>query len=279
MMKNITAFSALGRGPAWLCFATLMLAAPRPEAKALPVDSRWKVYQVVALEEVDEDDFNFAPEIGGVIHSRSRVYASERAGKPVYIMEKEDELRKGERVLWNFVLDPDMGLMRLEDSLVSRSGNVVGNTWFEYRDPMYAYPKDLCYMYTIPIWLMAQDLKKGARYEFNLMLSSDGTPMHMYVNIEEIETVTVPAGTFQCYKAVLEPDLEQILGKWSWAAPLIRPFVPDFFFWMDMKAPHTMVRFEGKFGPVGGTPSQAYELVEILPAEKKDTRDKSAEIP
>jgi hypothetical protein len=79
----------------------------------------------------------------------------------------------------------------------------------------------------------------------------------------EIETVTVPAGTFQCYKARLEPDLEQILGKWSWAAPLISRFVPDFFFWMDTQPPHTMVRFEGKFGPVGGTPTQAYELITI----------------
>jgi hypothetical protein len=226
-------------------------------------DRGWAVYRVVILEE-GSDWLSLSKEISDVVESRIHVYLSKRNGKPVYVFDKDDRLKDGDRVLWTFILDTEqLGLMRLEKKVTSRSGKVVCETWYDFRDPMYDFPKNICYMYTIPIWLMGKDLEEDARYKFDLLLSPDGKPIQMYAEVKGVETVTVPAGKFETFHIVLEPDLEKIMGRWSWAKPLISPFIPDYDFWVEKAAPHAQVRYEGRFGPVGASPIQAYELIEI----------------
>ena len=58
------------------------------------------------------------------------------------------------------------------------------------------------------------------------------------------------------------------MGKWAWTSPIIKRFVPDFYFWVDKEFPHALVKFQGTFGPVGGSPPQAHELTGIKPAGK-----------
>jgi len=58
------------------------------------------------------------------------------------------------------------------------------------------------------------------------------------------------------------------LGKWWWAAIIIKPLVPDFFIWYSTEAPHPMVKFEGALG-IKGLPSvQTHELTSYKKSEK-----------
>ena len=109
---------------------------------------------------------------------------------------------------------------------------------------------------------MSRDLREGEKYSFDLLLTPDGIPVRMHAKVVGTQTITVPAGTFECLEIVLEPDFEKIMGKWSWASTIVSPFVPEQRFWVNKAAPHVQVKFKGVFGPKGATPLQAYELVE-----------------
>ena len=246
-------------------FLIVLSSAQATTAEVNIPDRGELTYQVVTLEQ-GADWMNLSNEVSNVVESKAHVYLSERDEKPVYIFEKDDQLRDGDRILWTFVLDTkDLSMMRLEKKVTSRSGRVVAENWRDFQDPMYDFPKDssLCYIYTIPIWFMSRDLKEGSRHDFNLLLSPEGMSIHMFAEVKGVETITMPAGTFECFRVILEPDLEKILGRWSWAKPIINPFVPDYDFWVQKTPPHFQVRFEGKFGPVGASPTQAYELIEV----------------
>ncbi|HUT52312.1 MAG TPA: DUF3108 domain-containing protein [bacterium] len=225
-------------------------------------------YRIVDLEPRSESGVKLNPELEQVTETSTRLYRSVRDGKPVYIFEREERTAKNDRIFWTFVLDTQqLGLMRIEKKTLSRSGQVVRESWVNYRDPLFSFPEKLCHIYTISVMVRVMDLKAGARDDFYLLLSEDASPWHMFVVVDGEEKVTVPAGTFDCWRLKLEPDYDDILGRWSWASTMIKPLVPDFFFWVAKDGTHPLIRFEGKFGPVGAAPSQAHELTGIHPPQ------------
>jgi len=247
-----------------LTFIASLFSGPAYGESPRPPDRAVIRYKVVNLERSTGADFNLSSEIGGVKESENRLYFSGEGRETAYIMEKSDFMREGDRIEWTFHMDPEtLALYRLEKKITSRSGRVVNESWYYYRDEMYDFPDNLCFMYTIPIWFLGRELDAGAVHEFNLLLSYNTAPMHMFAQVEGEEEISVPAGTFRCIKIILRPDLKNILGRWSWASPIIAPFVPDYYFWVRKEPPHVMIRFEGRFGPVGGAPAQAYELVSL----------------
>lgn len=245
-------------------FISLCFAWPLHAEVVLPDSSL--VFNVRESQPRKGDEFQFSSEIEDVVESRVKIYRSKHNGKPVYVMEKEDRTPKNDRVIWTFLLDTEqLGLVYLQKKMINKGGKTASDIWYDYENTMFGFPKNLCYMYTIPTWLMGKDLKPGASYDFYILLSYNGVPMHMSAIVKSVTTRTVPAGKFDCYLIKLEPDLDNILGNWKWAKSIIGPWVPNYYFWLDKRQPHLMVRFEGKFGPVGAAPTQTYELVTAQP--------------
>ncbi len=226
-------------------------------------------YRVVYLEEKKEDTIKINAEVEDIIGYSGSLVMGELGGESVYKMARTERTSKGDEHIWEIYMDVEnMGLMRIQKKTISRSGNVVREQWINYKDPMFNYPDNLCHVYTITAAIRKMDLKVGSRNDIHLLLDVDSAPWHMYVVVDAIETVKVPAGEFECYKIRLDPDYKSIMGSWSWASPLIKRFVPDYYFWVDVNAPHQLVRFQGTFGPVGGSPPQAHELVSSKPLSK-----------
>lgn len=248
-----------------LCASVSVWLIPSLHAE-VSVPDRSLIFKVSESEPRQGDEFQLSSEVEDIKESRVKIYRSEHAGKPVYVMEKEDITLKNDRLIWTFLLDSQhLGLLHLRKKMVNRTGQTASDVWYDYENAMFGFPKNLCYMYTIPVWLMGKDLKVGAVYDFYILLSYNGAPMHMSAVVKGFTTRKVPAGTFDCYLIKLEPDLDQILGNWKWAKSIIGPWVPNYYFWLDKNAPHAMVRFEGKFGPVGAAPTQTYELLSAQP--------------
>ncbi|MDY6966033.1 MAG: hypothetical protein SVM80_08725 [Halobacteriota archaeon] len=70
------------------------------------------------------------------------------------------------------------------------------------------------------------------------------------------ETITVPAGTFECYKVEWTPDIGSLMDQlpagfnfpqafYSLAERLASRFIPSVFYWYSTKAPHCPIRYEG----------------------------------
>ena len=83
------------------------------------------------------------------------------------------------------------------------------------------------------------------------LLSNEPKLYEMKVEMRGREQVKTPAGTFDCYKLELVPQLG--------ALNLFRGFLPKAVFWFSVAPPHFWVRYEGpESGP--GTPDIVMEL-------------------
>jgi len=266
-MPGIEAWARrLGR----LAMGLILVPAWCLEAQLKISDTGWLRYRVVTLSESKEPDIKLSPETQALSSSATRIYLSSYHNQPAYLMEREDRTLKGDLVLWKCFMEKDtMSLFRTEKKMISRSGKTVKESFTDYQDPMYNYPKNTCHIYTIAAMIMARAPKPGSRFDLALLLNEDAYPIHMWVVTDGIERITVPAGTFDCIRIKLEPDYDNILGRWSWTAPIIRRFVPDYTFWMDQNYTHGLILFSGAFGPIGGASSQRHELTKIEEPEKK----------
>lgn len=187
-------------------------------------------------------------------------------GRQTYKQTRTEKTFTGDTLVWTFIMDnKNMSLLRAEKKVISRSGKTVRHAWVDYEDPMYDYPERVAHIDTISNVIQAMDIKAGQKRGFYLILGLEVKPWHMYSIVEDLETVSVPAGNFECYKVRLELDLEDVLGKWSWGARLFRPLIPEYYMWVEKDPPHGLVKFTGKFGLEGTAPLQAWELIKIEP--------------
>jgi hypothetical protein len=65
--------------------------------------------------------------------------------------------------------------------------------------------------------------------------------------------VRVPAGKFETTEVVMYPDINDWVHLGSVVTKLIKPFLPKYHMWFAEKGggPHSLVRFEGSYGPPG----------------------------
>lgn len=167
-----------------------------------------------------------------------------------------------------FELEDYLIMRRYTESVYSHSGKMIRQQFADYEDPVYSdVPPLTITTHVITYWLRGVDFEPGKSAEFYLRLLGDSSqPWRMHARVgEEIEQVTVPAGTFECYRVIIDPDYKHFLGKWAWASIIIKPLVPDFFIWYSVEPPHPMVRFEGALGVKGITAVQIHELVSMGP--------------
>jgi hypothetical protein len=73
-----------------------------------------------------------------------------------------------------------------------------------------------------------------------------------YAKVKEVEKVTVPAGTFECYKLEVAPS-----------SRFVRQFTNKYHFWFTKEPPHWFVKYQDKDG------DSVTELMEIKSVGKK----------
>jgi len=78
----------------------------------------------------------------------------------------------------------------------------------------------------------------AAKISFPVMMP-EGDLFSVVITVEKEETITVPAGTFACYKLKFAP-------KMSGFASLANSLIPDMYIWMQKAEPHHWIQFEGK---------------------------------
>ncbi len=90
----------------------------------------------------------------------------------------------------------------------------------------------------------------------------EGQASRMYVERAENETVTVPAGTFPCYRFKISVDLKSVMPMSGFVSMVASAFVQSLYFWFSQKPPHPFIKYQGSVGPPG-SPSIVMEAVSI----------------
>ncbi len=118
--------------------------------------------------------------------------------------------------------------------------------------------------YTISVETLAMELrmlpdKPGQQMRFNLV-TIDGKQVEMLAKIVDREQVTVPAGSFQCYKVEVAPT-----GVVGFIAGLV---MPNMYMWHTVAPPHIWVKYQGP-GEGSGPREILRQLVRFTPLPRE----------
>ena len=155
-----------------------------------------------------------------------------------------------------------MALVYYEKTVFTPSGKKIRTEAYDYTESIPAFPAEMAHPLMLPLAFRGMDFKPGKSREFYLWLNPM-LIMTMKVAVKGEEDVPVPAGTIRCYRLEMEPDMRDLGGEII--ARVLKPFAPKYIFWLDKKAPHSMVKYQGPFGQINiaAAPTEIYELVKV----------------
>lgn len=156
-----------------------------------------------------------------------------------------------------------LSLDLFERTTFSPSGEKIVFESFRISKLIPPVPDNAVQPFSLPLAIRAIDYTPGEKYEIYLWVAQK-TVFAMDLIVKGEEKVTVPAGTFDCHRLEIVPDVVDLLG------PIIgffaKRFVPKVTIWVDKQAPHRLVKYRGPFGMMNIDSSQVeiFELKEII---------------
>ncbi len=164
-----------------------------------------------------------------------------------------------------FVFDtsPDFRLRSFRNVVLAPDGTKLRDVYYDYTEPSLRYPDKTFQVFVGDMVLRSSDLAVGVRLPWNVWLSPFNVfPFRFRVTGEE--TITVPAGTFECYKVMgrLVPEgLTDITGI------ILSKIIGKYYFWVEKGGSHGVVRVRWPLssGIVPGmrTKYQTQDLIEV----------------
>ena len=110
-------------------------------------------------------------------------------------------------------------------------------------------------------FLRGLPFEEKSETEFHL-LTSEPKLYKVKLKFDGIEEITVPAGTFKCFKTELVPELG-LLGS------IAKRFIPKTYFWHSVSYPRLWVQYEGLESGLK-TPHVIMQLTEFEMPEKPE---------
>lgn len=164
-----------------------------------------------------------------------------------------------------FIFDtcPDFKQRSYQSVVLAPDGTKLREEYYDFTDPDLRYPDDTFQVFVGNMVLRSSYLEVGVRLPWNIWLSPFNTfPFHFKVIGEE--EITVPAGTFECYKVEgrLVPE-----GLTDMTGIILSKIIGKYYFWVEKDGSHGVVRIRWPLssGIVPGvrTRYQTQDLIEV----------------
>ena len=188
------------------------------------------------------------------------------------IYERDAKLINGAtaRLTFNFDTSPDFRLRDFRNIIHAPDGTKLRDSYYDFTEPSLKYPDRTFSIYVGNMLIRSVDLAVGVRIPWNVWLSPTAVYPFRFTVVGE-ETITVPAGTFECYKIeghLVPEGLTDITGI------ILSKALGKYYFWVEKGGSHGFVRLRWPLssGLVPGlrTRYQTQDLVEIRGGEKKE---------
>jgi hypothetical protein len=185
-------------------------------------------------------------------------------GRKLFLVNCIEKTGEGDVKKWRMYIDPvQVRMIRIESDLISRDGKMLESRVEYYGNHFYEYPANSGIMQLFPYASQSMDFQEGAITEFNVIFSPEFEPWVISLMVDGEETVTVPAGTFECIRIKVKYNKENLPGFFKILPSfLLNQFFPDVFMWVEKDAPHTMIKLQGKLEGFS-SPEKVYELIEV----------------
>ncbi len=148
---------------------------------------------------------------------------------------------------------------RASDS--NAEGRIIREMFARFDDEALVYPDDTYPIFSSITAIRGLDFKLGGRAEVFLWLAPTEI-YRIFLDVDAIETISTAAGSFECYRLELKPDIRAILPIGNFLASLLQPFLPEYYFWYSTEPSHPLVKFSGSLGGAGASHT-VVELKEI----------------
>ncbi len=246
---------------------TMFLIAPLGLAEVEAADGARRSYHIVSLD--PEEAPNSSRVIFEVVAYSFEVRKTTWEGREVILYLRDEVLSGGHQINWRVIMDPeDFSPIRVEKKTIRKDGAVISEEYENYQNHFYEYPPNTYHAITLSVVIRTMELAPEFETMVNIVVRPEMPPWKIALSVEDEDTVTVPAGDFECYKVQMEFDYAQFAGeRVGKALKLMSALMPDVFLWVEKQAPHRLVKVEGAFGPPGSSTNKADELVKIQAAK------------
>ena len=178
---------------------------------------------------------------------------------------RKAKLNNGAAANLTFIFDtsPEFRLHSYQSVVHAPDGTKLRDEYYDFTEPSLRYPDRTFQMFVGNMVLRSSELAVGVRIPWNVWLSPFGIYPFWYKVVGE-ETITVPAGTFECYKITgrLVPEgLADITGI------ILSKVIGKYYFWVEKGGSHGVIRIRWPIssGIVPGmrTRYQTQDLIEV----------------
>jgi hypothetical protein len=183
------------------------------------------------------------------------------------VVERRDKKAGGHNRTWTFTFRAasvlkferyEMVEMRPDGELL---GKEEGQPWFAKMDTIH----NIVHMLVVPDAIRGFPFKERKQWDYMSWTPQTEELLHVFVRVEGMEKIDVPAGSFQSWRITLDFDMEDLLGRWRGVEFLIKPLIPKFTMWFADTPASPMVQFRGRFGTGKNTFIEEHKLVEMTP--------------
>jgi hypothetical protein len=243
----------------WACLA---LAAPGALAREVQYDENRRHYRIRNLDPkaVDEPDQRLFMADEYSIRAGKELLD----GQTVLMVEREERNSEGDQVEYKFYADPWNGkTLRLERRLISRHGKQVEHLDQNFANHFLEYGPNTFHIGMFPFVAQTIDLGQGAETELRMLSSPEYHPVGIILTVDGEDSVTVPAGTFECIRIIMrykKDDLPGFLKKLP--SFLIDALLPEISLWVEKGELHAIIKIQGKLEGFAA-PEKVHELIRV----------------
>ena len=183
------------------------------------------------------------------------------------LVERRDKKAAGHGRTWTFTFRAANTLKfeRYEMVETRPDGEVLGREegqpWFPKMDTLY----NIVHPLAVSEAIRGFPFKEKRQWDYMSWMPQTEELNHVFVKVETMEKVDVPAGSFNSWRVTLDLDMDDLLGRWRGMEFLIKPLIPKFTMWFADMPQSPMVQFRGKFGTGKNTIIEEHKLVEMTP--------------
>jgi len=223
-----------------------------PELIQPPPDlhERQDRYRLTARPKRTFQTFLSAEDIIDVQGTRAAVISSRRQGDEV-TLGFEFPLARGQidETLTLDLLEGRLRCRRLVRSVSNGTGERVRLEETLFRDRTFPLPESAYPEVALP-FLLAWQPMDGRTRDLYAWINDRFVARVEYQSQGEVD-LALPSGTRKAIKKIMYPDFNDWIPLGKVLSRMARPFVPKYHMWFSLEAPHTVLRFEGPYGPPG----------------------------
>ena len=166
-----------------------------------------------------------------------------------------------------FTRDDPPRCLTVDSTRSDKSGALIASSHTRWVPDLYPtmtrpMPPDT-YPLDAPVGYVLSQLGLGKHRQRSFHTVLGNTPTQIDLWLDGSETITVPAGTFDCYRIRMRANADTLFPNLpAFLRPVLSFFIPTYTLWLTRTEPQMFVQFIGQMGPPG-SPELLIRLLQV----------------